>query len=207
MKLSGIEIARLQAEGRIMIDPWNPEQLNPNSYNLRLGPTLLYYKKGPKDPMDGRRINPPWDEPSILDIQVKNPTEVLKIPHTGLTLYPGVLYLGSTVEYTETPEHIPCLEGRSSIGRLGISVHNTAGFGDIGFCGCWTLEISVVQPIRIYPFVQFCQICYEPIQGEYRKYQSAKNYAEQQGPKASGIWREFHEDKFLKGTHGTLRTS
>ena len=184
MKLSGLEIKERRRKGEIVIDPWDEAQLNPNSYNLRLGRMLLVYAEdsGPPDTPGG-----------LLDMAANNLTHEHQIPDEGMILVPGRIYLGHTLEYTETHELIPCLEGRSSIGRLGINVHNTAGFGDVGFCGCWTLEISVVQPVRVYPFVQFCQICYEPILGNYRPYESQKAYANQQGPRPSGIWKELRE--------------
>ena len=86
-----------------------------------------------------------------------NGIEFLKIPKEGLLLQPGTLYLGRTLEYTETHGMVPMLEGRSSVGRLGLFVHVTAGFGDIGFCGYWTLEMFAVQPVRIYAGVAICQ--------------------------------------------------
>ena len=73
-------------------------------------------------------------------------------------LEPNRLYLGRTGEHTETKNLVPMLEGRSSIGRLGLFVHVTAGFGDVGFRGFWTLEIFCVQPIRIYSGLEICQI-------------------------------------------------
>ena len=92
---------------------------------------------------------------------------------------PGRLYLGRTVEYTETKGYVPMIEGRSSIGRLGMFIHVTAGFGDVGFCGYWTLEISCIQPVRIYPGIEICQIFYHEITGdviEYNgKYQNSKD--------------------------------
>ena len=89
-------------------------------------------------------------------------------------LDPNRLYLGRTVERTETHNLVPMLEGRSSIGRLGLFVHVTAGFGDVGFCGYWTLEMFAVQPVRIYPGVQICQIFYHAIEGAVTEYHSDK---------------------------------
>ena len=83
----------------------------------------------------------------------------------GLVLSPNQLYLGRTVERTETHNLVPMIEGRSSVGRLGLFVHVTAGFGDVGFCGYWTLEMFAVQPVRIYPGVPICQIFYHEISG------------------------------------------
>ncbi|MCB1315390.1 MAG: dCTP deaminase, partial [Leptospiraceae bacterium] len=141
MILTGPEIQR-RINDSIIIDPFDPELLNPNSYNLRLHDELLVYSN------------------DLLDMKTPNTTERIKIPPEGIQLSPGRLYLGRTLEYTETQGVVPMLEGRSSIGRLGMFVHVTAGFGDVGFCGYWTLEISTIQPIRIYPGIQICQIFY-----------------------------------------------
>ena len=89
-------------------------------------------------------------------------------------LHPNLLYLGRTVERTETRNLVPMIEGRSSIGRLGLFVHVTAGFGDVGFCGYWTLEMFAVQPVRIYAGVAICQIFYHDIRGSFTEYASNK---------------------------------
>ena len=98
----------------------------------------------------------------------------MRIPPEGLVLQPNQLYLGRTVERTETHNLVPMIEGRSSIGRLGLFVHVTAGFGDVGFCGYWTLEMFAVQPVRIYAGVAICQIFYHDIRGPFTEYQSDK---------------------------------
>lgn len=156
----------------IIIDPFNPEQLNPNSYNLRLHNELLVY------------------ENDVLDMSIENPSRKIVIPEDGLLLEPHRLYLGRTVEYTATSGFVPMLEGRSSIGRLGLFVHITAGFGDIGFRGYWTLEIFCVQPIRIYPGVKICQIFYHTIEGEFDQYDGGK-YQNNTGIQHSLLFREF----------------
>ena len=132
MILSGQEI-RKHLGGRIVIDPFQEAHLNPNSYNLTLHNELLTY------------------EEVVLDMREQNRVRRLTIPEEGLVLNPTQLYLGRTVERTETHGLVPMIEGRSSVGRLGLFVHVTAGFGDVGFCGYWTLEMFAVQPVRIYP--------------------------------------------------------
>ena len=124
----------------IIIEPFNEAALNPNSYNLTLHDELVVY-----DEMN-------------LDMREPNRTSTIKIPESGLLLKPGILYLGRTREYTATDNYVPMLEGRSSVGRLGLSIHVCAGFGDVGFKGFWTLEFHCVQPLRIYPNVEICQI-------------------------------------------------
>ena len=121
----------------------------------------------------------------------KKPTlKSIQIPEEGYLLEPGKLYLGRTVEYTETDKYVPMLEGRSSIGRLGLYIHVTAGFGDVGFSGYWTLEMHCLQPIRIYPNVEICQIYYHTINGKYDLYSSGK-YANNQGIQGSRLYQDF----------------
>ncbi|PKQ70575.1 dCTP deaminase [Raineya orbicola] len=171
MILSGKEI--LQRLGKeILIEPFNPKQLNPNSYNLRLHNELLVY-----------------DEP-VLDMKKPNRFHSITIPEEGLVLETGKLYLGRTIEYTRTENCVPMLEGRSSVGRLGLFIHVTAGFGDVGFAGYWTLEIFCVQPIRIYAGVEICQIYYHTLEGEFEKYNSGK-YQNNQSVQPSLLYKDF----------------
>ena len=155
MILSGHEI-RSQLGTNIVIDPFDEANLNPNSYNLTLHDELMTY------------------EEVVLDMRQANRVRRLTIPPEGLVLSPNPLYLARTVERTETHNLVPMIEGRSSIGRLGLFVHVTAGFGDVGFCGFWTLEMFAVQPVRIYAGVQICQIIYHQIAGEVTEYASNK---------------------------------
>jgi len=171
MILSGKEIKNKLGK-EIVIDPYNEKQLNPNSYNLRLHNELLVY-----------------DE-EILDMKKENKFKKIIIPEEGLILEPGKLYLGRTVEYTATNKYVPMLEGRSSIGRLGLFIHITAGFGDVGFSGYWTLEIFCVQPIKIYTAVEICQIYYHSVKGEYDKYSSGK-YQNNEGVQPSLLFKDF----------------
>jgi len=171
MILSGIEIKKKLGK-EIHINPFNEKALNPNSYNLKLHNELLVY-----------------DE-SYLDMKKENKTKQIIIPEDGLLLEPKKLYLGRTHEYTETDGYIPMLEGRSSVGRLGLYIHVTAGFGDIGFKGYWTLEIHCIEPIKIYPLVEICQIYYHLIEGEYEKYESGK-YQGNQGIQSSLLYKDF----------------
>lgn len=173
MILSGRYIQESLGRG-IVIEPFDAAQLNPNSYNLRLHNELLAY------------------EEDVLDMKKANATRSLVIPPEGLELEPQRLYLGRTIEYTETNGFVPMLEGRSSIGRLGLFVHVTAGFGDVGFRGFWTLEIFCVQPIRIYPGVQIAQIFYHTIEGPYDSYEGGK-YQNNTGAQASLLYRELQE--------------
>jgi dCTP deaminase len=171
MILSGIEIKNRLGNG-IVIEPFVERQLNPNSYNLRLHNELLVYEK------------------HILDMKEENRAKSLTIPEAGLVLEPGILYLARTVEYTRTDCYVPMLEGRSSIGRLGLFVHVTAGFGDVGFAGYWTLEMFCVQPIRVYPDIEVCQIYYHTIEGDYAPYAGGK-YQNNRGVQPSLLFKDF----------------
>ena len=171
MILSGKEILKHMGK-EIIITPFDEKRINPNSYNLSLADELLVYEK------------------EALDMKKPNPTKRIVIPEEGLLLEPISLYLGRTNEFTKTDRYVPMLEGRSSTGRLGLFIHVTAGFGDIGFAGYWTLEIFCVQPVRIYPNVEICQIYYHDIDGEYDLYSSGK-YQNNSGIQASLMYKDF----------------
>src|SRR6185436_15554262 len=113
-------------------------------------------------------------EEVVLDMRKANRVRRISIPPEGLVLSPNQLYLARTVERTKTFNLVPMIEGRSSIGRMGLFVHVTAGFGDVGFCGFWTLEMFAIQPIRIYPGVPICQIFYHQSSGSITEYASNK---------------------------------
>lgn len=174
MILSGKEIRRHMGK-EIIIEPFDEKRINPNSYNLSLANELLVY-----------------DTP-VLDMKKPNPVKKLIIPEKGMILEPNKLYLGRTQEYTRTDHYVPMLEGRSSTGRLGLFIHVSAGFGDIGFAGYWTLEIFCIHPVKIYPNVEVCQIYYHDIDGEYDLYKSGK-YQHNTGVEASKMYQDFKEN-------------
>ena len=151
MILSGQQI-RAKMGSDVVIEPFEENNLNPNSYNLTLHDELLAY------------------EEVVLDMRKANRVRRIEIPSDGLVLGPNQLYLGRTVERTVTHNLVPMIEGRSSVGRLGLFVHVTAGFGDVGFAGYWTLEMFAVQPVRIYPGISICQIFYHEICGDITEY-------------------------------------
>ncbi len=159
----------------IKITPYLRECLGSNSYDVHLGKYLATYK----------------DE--LLDAKKHNEINHFEIPAEGFVLQPGILYLGVTQEYTETHEHVPFLEGKSSTGRLGIDIHATAGKGDVGFCGNWTLEISSKMPVRVYAGMPIGQLIYFPVDGEVQeKYNNKKNakYSGQPNrPVESMMWK------------------
>ena len=174
MILSG-EMIRERLGDDIVIDPFDPKHLNPNSYNLTLHDEVLIY------------------EEVVLDMRKSNRVRRMSIPASGLVLNPNQLYLGRTIERTETHNLVPMIEGRSSIGRLGLFVHVTAGFGDVGFCGFWTLEMFAVQPVRIYPGVPICQIFYHQIIGPIQEYASDK-YQHNRDIQPSLLFKELNPD-------------
>ncbi len=173
MILSGKEIEKNIGKD-IIIEPFDKNKLNPNSYNLSLSNELLVYDN------------------YVLDMKKENKAHKIIIPEDGLILEPNKLYLGRTNEFTKTDRFVPMLEGRSSTGRLGLFIHVTAGFGDVGFSGYWTLEIFCIQPIKIYPNVEICQIYYHDIKGEYELYKSGK-YQNNTGIQPSLMFKDFEK--------------
>ena len=170
MILSGSEIENRLGKD-ILIEPYEPSRLNPNSYNLTLHNEVMVY------------------EEVVLDMAKANRVRRLEIPEDGLVLSPNQLYLGRTVEKTTTHNLVPQIEGRSSIGRLGLFVHVTAGFGDVGFSGFWTLEMFAVQPVKIYPGVPICQIFYHEVSGKIEEY--ANKYQHNHDIQPSLLFKEF----------------
>lgn len=131
--------------------------IGPNSIDLHLHPHMKTYKarRETNDTPTGQRVASTYVE---LDARGDNPTEDIMLTEEGFVMCPGTLYLARTIERTYTPHHVPKIGGRSSTGRLGINIHQTAGFGDVGFDGTWTLELSCVEPVRIYPAMRIAQL-------------------------------------------------
>jgi dCTP deaminase len=142
MILTDTSILQAIQEGKIVIEPFDRSALGTNSYDVHLSKYLAIYSN------------------RELDAKMDNPISEFEIPEEGFVLQPGELYLGSTMEYTETHHTVPFLEGKSSVGRLGIDIHATAGKGDVGFCNYWTLEISCVRPVRVYAGMPIGQLIY-----------------------------------------------
>lgn len=227
MILSDTEILAAIELGEIVIDPFDMSQLGGNSYDVRLAPVLRVcvtraviaaasswglqagkeihqltvnadwrYCEAVRDAI-GKYPDGMLHELSDLDCAVEPKTIDVQIPESGLLLVPGILYLASTVEYTETHRHVPYLDGRSSTGRNGISIHMTAGRGDVGFCNHWTMEIYVVQPVRVYAGMKIGQLTYHTVQGVV-----VQTYAKKAGttygklardplPQPSRLWTQF----------------
>ena len=162
-------------KGTIIVEPYDRSCLGTNSYDVHLGKHLAVY------------------EDDVLDARKHNKINHFEIPEEGFVLQPGTLYLGVTLEYTETHAHVPFLEGKSSMGRLGIDIHATAGKGDVGFCNHWTLEISCIQPVRIYAGMPVGQLIYFVVDGEienaYNKKLNAKYNQRSTKPMESMMWK------------------
>ena len=177
MILSDSEILQGIEEGSIKIEPFQRGSLGTNSYDVHLGSSLAVY------------------EGDSLDARKANPVRHFEIPEEGYLLMPDELYLGVTQEYTESHKHVPFLEGKSSVGRLGIDIHATAGKGDVGFCNHWTLEISVKKPVRVYSGMPVGQLIYFQVVGDiltpYNKKQSAKYNDKTAKPVESMMWKNF----------------
>lgn len=175
MILTDLEILSLIETKDIVIEPFRPSSLGTNSYDVHLGEVLGTYDK------------------RVLDAKSHNKINLFNIGPEGFVLQPGVLYLGVTEEYTETHTTVPFLEGKSSVGRLGIDIHATAGKGDVGFCNTWTLEISCVQPVRVYAGMPIGQLIYFSIKGDVKNYYNKKTNAKYVGkttlPVESMMWK------------------
>ena len=159
MILSDKKIKEGITKGEIVIQPFRPECLGTNSYDVHLGKNFAVYKD------------------HILDAKKHNEIEHFEIGEEGFVLHPNTLYLGVTEEYTETHNSVPFLEGKSSVGRLGIDIHATAGKGDVGFCNTWTLEISCTHPVRVYPGMPIGQLIYFMVEGDIENYYNKKKNA------------------------------
>jgi dCTP deaminase len=175
MILSDARILDEIEKGNIIIEPFKRECLGSNSYDVHLGRYLALYKD------------------RVLDARTHNTIQEVVIPEEGYVLQPNTLYLGVTQEYTETHSHVPFLEGKSSIGRLGIHIHATAGKGDVGFCNTWTLEITVAQAVKVYPGMPIGQLIYFEVDGNvinpYNQKDNAKYTNRTVKPVESMMWK------------------
>lgn len=147
MILTGDAITDGVKKGTITVAPFILELVNPNSYNYRLGEELLVM------------------ESSKLDIRFQPKTRRITIPEEGYSLQPNTLYLGHTYESIGSTEYVPSLIGRSSLGRLGLFLQITADLGHIGTGHKWTLELKVVQPLRVYPKMRIGQVSFWQAEG------------------------------------------
>ena len=160
MILSGLKIKEEVKNNRVFIEPYDDLLLNPNSYNYRLGDTLLEI------------------DDDIIDPKKETKHKVIKLTKEGYVLKPHKLYLGSTYERIGSNTYVTQLIGRSSIGRLGLFLQVTAPLGHVGCNHNWTLELKAVQPLRVYPGMRIGQVTFWKIDGDIEKtYKNGKyNY-------------------------------
>lgn len=175
--LSDTKIFEAFLKGEIVIKPFDRKNLGPNSYDVHIDQYIGTFKH------------------PVLDAREEQEIELHRMKETGFRLDPGVLYLASTIEYTESHKHVPYLDGKSSIGRLGISIHATAGRGDCNFSGYFTLEISVVHPVIIYPGMPIGQLTYHTVEGDITNPYGTKSVANYNNnepkPQASRMFKNF----------------
>lgn len=176
MILTGSEILKNVADGKIVIDPFDKKHLNPNSYNFTLGSRLVIY------------------DDYVLDSKKENKIHDMIIPESGITLAPGCIYLGHTLETIGSNYFVPIIRGRSSIGRLGLFTNITADLIDIGSINQITLQLNAVQPVTIYPGMQIGQVTFWVPLGEVKKY-SGKYKGVNGGPIASRMYLDFLVEK------------
>lgn len=185
--LTGNAIREAVEMNELVVDPFDVKLLNPASIDLRLGATFGLY--GGVDPDLPRK-----DRPRIvLDAAAQCSFATHSIPGDGLVLEPGTLYLMHTFERVGSRKYVSCLDGKSSIGRLGVVVHLTAGYVDPGFFGQLTLEVTAVHPTRVYAGMRFCQLRVHSLVGAVSDYAEKGNYIGDGavGPVASRSWKQF----------------
>lgn len=195
--LSYHDIEKAMFDNAIVISPFDAESLGTNSYDVHLASTLATYKK---------KIDPQTFAPLPLDCKEERAVDYFTIGQLGVVLMPGELYLACTIEYTETHRHIPFLEGKSSLGRLGLNIHVTAGKGDVGFCGHWTMEMTVVRPLRVYAGMPIGQLIYHEVSSlpdvDYaakasQKYAAQGTMSKDPKPVASKMFKNFSDGRSL----------
>jgi len=182
MILTGSEIKRQVKNGDIILEPFIPDLVNPNSYNYRLGDTLLEITD------------------RIIDTKIPSRVNKITIPPTGFTLMPNKIYLGVTLEKIGSSKFVPSLIGRSSLGRLGLFLQITADLGHLGTCHHWTLELTCVQPLIVYPNMRIGQVSFwkpdglKLLKNDYQK--TTYNYSKYSSPQPS-ISNKFFSDKTI----------
>jgi len=223
--ISGPTIASEVEEGNILIEPgFDPRCVNPASYDLTLGSKVAVYKEAvyfvyagmsyELEPLDGTyrahdgsvlelsdSLKSDWMYPSpacILSSKRKHEVATFEMnAERGWLLKPGIGYLMHTAERVWTTKYVPVLDGKSSLGRLFMTAHVTAGYGDPGFNGQYTLEVVVTQPVIVYPGMRFCQMRFHTYVGKHLHYEQTGHYvgAAAEGPVPSMSWKQFEEQQ------------
>ncbi|MCK9796080.1 dCTP deaminase [Isoptericola sp. 4D.3] len=190
MLLSDRDIRAELDAGRVVLDPYEPSMLQPSSIDVRLD---RYFRL-----FDNHKY--PFIDPSQEQPELTRLVEV--VPDEPFVLHPGEFVLGSTFESVTLPDDVAArLEGKSSLGRLGLLTHSTAGFIDPGFSGHVTLELSNVAtlPITLWPGMKIGQMCFfrlsSPAEHPYGSDAYGSRYQGQRGPTASRSWQSFHRSE------------
>jgi dCTP deaminase len=188
MILSDRDIREHLADGRILIDPFDPACVQPSSVDLHVGNQFRVFANNRYPYIDVRKEQPDLTE--LVDMA----------PDEPFILHPGEFVLGQTVEWVEIPDDLVArLEGKSSLGRLGLLIHSTAGYVDPGWRGTLTLELSNVAnlPITLYPGMKIGQISFFRLSTPAETpYGSAGNkYQGQRGPTPSRFFEDFPPDR------------
>jgi dCTP deaminase len=168
--LTGEAIQSAVERGDIVIDPFDPARLGPNSYDFALGDRCIRYV----------------DE--ILDVRRPNPTVELEVKPEGIVLEPTSVYLWNTAEVMGSTRFVPIIRGRSSVGRLGIFIDITADLIDIGSVNTWTLQLHSVCPVRVKPGMLIGQVTFWHVDGEVELYDG--KYGRRQSPVPSLSYME-----------------
>jgi dCTP deaminase len=186
--LSDRTIRRLIAEGRIGIDPYDPALMQPSSLDVRVDRYFRVFRNSRYPYID-------------VKAEQEDLTELVEVDDEAFILHPGEFVLGSTLERVTLPDDLVArLEGKSSLGRLGLLIHSTAGFIDPGWDGHVTLELSNVAnlPITIYPGMKIGQLSFvqlsEPAERPYGSKGIGSKYQGQRGPTPSRYWQNFTDE-------------
>jgi dCTP deaminase len=172
MILTGSKISEEIETGRIVLEPFSPDQVNPNSYNYRLGPKLKVFT--------GMR----GDEPQFRE---------LTLPEEGFILQPKTMYLGHTFERIGSSVYAMSLIGRSSLGRYGLFLQISANLGHTTSSHCWTLELHALRPIRVYPGMVIGQVSFWMNQGIIHPFGATyANFSEPHEPVRRPAIQEIH---------------
>lgn len=187
MLLSDKDILAAVADSKIKLDPWDPQMVQPSSIDIHLDRYFRLFNNHRYDVID-----PAVDQPEL--------TTLIEVSaDDAFVLHPGEFVLGSTFEQVTLANNVAArLEGKSSLGRLGLLTHSTAGFIDPGFSGHVTLELSntATMPIRLYPGMKVGQLCFFKLSSEserpYGQGATHSRYQGQRGPTASRSHLNFH---------------
>lgn len=180
MILSGVAIHEAVEAGDIRIDPFCLDHLNPASIDLTLGAGVAVYKRwvrvtlvGSAEEEDGSYLSSSWSdlEDQLIDAKQEPAITRYTIGERGWVLKPGIGYLMHTAERIHTNKYVTVIDGKSSIGRLFCKIHETAGYGDPGFDGQYTLEVTVVHPLRLYAGMRIAQARFHTVEGDVEIYE------------------------------------